>query len=131
MSLSGAHELVGYEVGEAGDGRVRVTLRVDERHVNRRQNLHGGITAMLLDAACGQQGRRDLGPGHPDGIATVSLNISYIGAANLGDTLIASARQTGGGKRLRHMMAELRRQEDGALLATAAGVFRVISNAPN
>ena len=128
MKRSGAHDLVGYDVDTGGE-RIRVLLTVDARHVNRRGNLHGGISAMLLDAACGQQGRRDLGPDHPDGMATVSLNVAYIAAANLGDRLIATARQTGGGNRLRHMAAALHR-EDGTLLASATGVFRVICGAP-
>ncbi len=129
MTITSVPDLIGYDVVVEGP-KVRVLLTVEPCHANRRGNLHGGMTAVLLDVACGQQGRLDLGPNHPDGMATVSLNIAYIAAANLGDHLVATASQTGGGKKLRHMTAELHR-EDGTLLASATGVFRIITGSPN
>lgn len=124
---SGAQEMVGYVVDMATpDGGARVTLDLDARHINRVGSLHGGIVAMLLDAAAGFAAARHWAGDEPDGeapqLVTVSLNIHYVASADAG-RVVATGRVSGGGRTLAHAEAELR-HEDGRLLATASGVFR-------
>ncbi|MEX0285406.1 MAG: PaaI family thioesterase [Paracoccaceae bacterium] len=121
---SGAHALVGYDVDlRAEDGSARVTLTVASKHLNRNGTLHGGIIAMMLDAAAGFAASRagtatDFAP-----VLTISLNTNYVAPATEGMVIRATGRITGGGASIVHSGAELRDMDDN-LLATAIGVFK-------
>ena len=51
---TGAQSLIGYvlDVGQ-GDGRARCHLEIGPQHLNRQDNLHGGIAMSVLDNALG------------------------------------------------------------------------------
>jgi len=120
---SGAQDLIGYVLDfTGGDGAARVILDIAPRHLNRNGTLHGGIIAMMLDAAAGFAASRAApGPGFVP-VVTVSLNTRFLAPASAG-RVVATGWFAGGGTRLLHADAELR-DEAGALLAGAAGVFK-------
>lgn len=115
--------MVGYVIDlGAADGSVRVTLDLAPCHLNRVGSLHGGIVAMLLDAAAGFAVSRGWSEAGNALLVTVSLTTDYIASVNHG-RVIAVGRITGGGQSVKFAQAELR-GEEGQLLATASGAFK-------
>ena len=122
---SGAQTLVGYvvDVGQP-DQCARARLDVTDSHANRNGMLHGGIIAMMLDAACGFTASMRLG----DGVAltplvTVSLTTQFVSGARIGSRVTATGYATGGGRKIAHIRGELV-DEAGVIIATAQGVFK-------
>lgn len=120
---TGTQRLIGYmlDVGQ-GDGRARCRLQVDDRHLNRQDMLHGGVTATLLDSAMGATASLgvDASGRHP--FSTLSMTVNYLAPGRPG-LVEAVGRVTGGGRATLFIEGELRHQ-DGTLIATATGVFR-------
>jgi uncharacterized protein (TIGR00369 family) len=69
-------ELIGFEVGEAGNGKTVVTLEAGPRHSNPMGTLHGGILCDIADTAMGVAFASTLGPG--ESFTTVELTINYL-----------------------------------------------------
>lgn len=120
---SGARALVGYRSGLPDDGRATCTLDIGPEHLNRLGLLHGGFVAMLLDNCTGLAVRTAAGDRGASAV-TASLTVNYISGARAG-RVIATGRVTGGGRTLKFAEAELR-DEEGRLLATATGTFRML-----
>lgn len=124
---SGAQDLVGYSIDlsdPAGGAVVRLDL--DARHMNRVGSLHGGIVAMLLDAAAGFAVSRAWDASGEALLVTVSLSTNYLASANAG-RVTATGRVSGGGNVIR--FAEARLCDDaGRLLATASGAFKRVNS---
>lgn len=125
--IGGARALVGYRiVPGAPEEPVRVLLDIRDQHANRNGMLHGGIIAMLLDAACGFAASKHFGGGEPlTPLVTLTLNTSFVGGAEIGDRVTATGTFTGGGRKIAYASGELRSSK-GDLLATAQGAFRAI-----
>ena len=96
--------------------------RAAEHHRNRQGALHGGLTATLMDAACGYAGLH-APEGEPQihGL-TAMLNICYLAPAFDGE-VTALGRVRRGGKSLYFAEAELHSAQ-GVLPATAQGTFK-------
>lgn len=125
IGQSGAQQLVGYIVDVGQPDRMgRATLDVEPRHANRNGMLHGGIIAMLLDAACGFTASMRLGEGVAmTPLVTVSLTTQFVAAARMGSRVTAVGYPSGGGRKIGYVHGELRDEED-RLIATASGVFK-------
>lgn len=123
---SGAQGLVGYvvDVGQP-DGMGRAWLDVEAQHANRNGMLHGGIIAMLLDAACGFTASIRLGETALTPLVTVSLSTQFVAGAQIGSRVTATGFPAGGGRKIAHVHGELRDQDD-RLIATALGVFKKV-----
>lgn len=120
---------LGIRLVEVGGGRAVFEVDVAPRHLNRQRSLQGGVTATLLDAACGYAGL-STGEGRTLGNAvTVMLNISYLGRARSG-RVRATGTVTRMGRTMYFSSAELRTDE-GDLIATAQGAFKRSSTGDN
>jgi len=53
LPLNTLAQTLGYDVAEAENGRVVITLAPTEAHLNPAGGVHGGLTATLLDSAMG------------------------------------------------------------------------------
>jgi uncharacterized protein (TIGR00369 family) len=53
LPLNTIARTLGYDVTEASDGRVVVTVEPNETHLNPSGTVHGGLAATLLDSAMG------------------------------------------------------------------------------
>ncbi|WP_316156807.1 PaaI family thioesterase [Cupriavidus sp. BIC8F] len=115
-------DYLGIRLASVGNGRCTFELDLEPRHLNRQGSVQGGVTATLLDAACGYAGL----PAGPDGAlghaVTVMLTISYLSKASTG-RLRATAQVTRAGKSLYFASAELT-TDAGVLVATAQGTFK-------
>jgi uncharacterized protein (TIGR00369 family) len=99
-----------------GDG-VAVGLRVDERHLNTRGFLHGGVIAALLDIALSD----NISARGTRGSVTANLTIQYVAKSKPGDWLEASASSVDVGRRLAHARGELR--AEGRVVAFACASY--------
>ena len=115
-------EFLGVELVSAGPRASAFALTLAPQHLNRQASLHGGLTATLLDAACGYAGLVLEEGDAPAPTLTISLAVNYIGKANRG-RIVATGRVTSAGRKIFFSSAELR-AEDGRLLATAQGSFK-------
>jgi uncharacterized protein (TIGR00369 family) len=103
-------------------GHCDFELGISARHLNRQSNLHGGVAATLLDAACGYAGLITTPDTEPGNASTVMLTISYLDKVASG-RIRAVGRVTRRGRSLYFSAGELL-TEDGLLLATAQGAFK-------
>lgn len=123
---SGAQDLVGYDIDlSPTDGTVRVTLEVAEKHLNRGRSLHGGIIAMMLDAAAGFAVSKHLRPDAEAPLVTVTLTTQFVAAGREGAGVTTIGRRIGGGRKIHYADAEMR-DDTGALIARASGVFKPV-----
>lgn len=114
-------EHLGIRLTRLDSGRCSFELDVEPRHLNRQGSLQGGVTATLLDAACGYAGLQ-APHGALGNAVTVMLTISYLSKVDSG-RLRATGSVTKAGRRLYFSSAELT-TEAGELVATAQGTFK-------
>ena len=78
-------DLIGpiYQSGEPGD--LIIGIRVEEKHCNARQGLHGGVMSTLADIALGYS--TAFSGEKPIPMSTANLTIDYAGGAKIGDWL--------------------------------------------
>jgi len=118
----GLRTLVGLDAEQTAEGRARVNLMADERHLNPHGTVHGGVIATLLDvamgtavASTGDDGERPV---------TIEMKVTYLEPAQMGP-LVATAKVHKRGKRITIVEAEL--QQDGEMVSHAIGTFTTIS----
>jgi acyl-CoA thioesterase len=120
-------DLLGFRLIHREDGAAAVAITVEERHANTNGTAHGGVLTSLVDTACGtamayQQSIDG------KGVATVSIQVSYLGPAFVGDTVTATARCRGRGRRLLTLDIEAQNQK-GEVVAIGLCTLRVRSGA--
>ena len=121
---SGAQDLIGYQIDlSAADGSARVILDIEARHLNRNGSLHGGIVAMMLDAASGFAASRSEMKERLGNVVTVSFTTQFF-APGLPGRVVATGRVVGGGSKIKFCDAELV-AEDGRVLSRSSGVFKL------
>ncbi|MEM9677443.1 MAG: PaaI family thioesterase [Pseudomonadota bacterium] len=104
--------------------RCEAHLKLDHRHKNRRNHLHGGVHAALLDSALGYAASRAYDDQASQLVVTLSLNVNYL-AATKSDTIKATGRTRRSGRSVCFCEGEVT-DEDGVVLATATGVFKKV-----
>lgn len=120
---SGAQNLIGYDIVFSAD-QASIILDIGPQHLNRNGSLHGGIFAMMLDAAAGYTGSLVLSKDGTAPLVTLSLTTQFL-APGVGGRVIATGTYKGGGRSILFADSEIR-DEAGALLATASGVFKAV-----
>jgi len=113
---------LGFHIVDWGPGHCRVEQPMVAHIGNRYGIPHGGVHATLLDTAMGFAVCFTGDPDERQLVMTLSLNVNYLGVAR-GKRLIATGRQTGGGKSTAFAEGDIK-DENGNLIATATGVFR-------
>ena len=122
----GAHgfrDLVGFRLVEHADGLAIVELTLTRSHTNRSGFVHGGVYMTLLDSVCGYSGCFCTVPGNTRRCVTLSLSTNFLGQVRIGDTIRATGRVIGGGRRVFGARAELTGPA-GKVLAAAEGMFQ-------
>ena len=118
-------KLIGYEITDWGPGYAIIELELEDRHLNRHGNPHGGVLMTLLDAACTRSGTVDPETGEIWRASTVNVTTNFIGIAK-GGILRIEGRKIGGGRRLFFAEAHAYDGEEN-LIASAVGTCRYAS----
>ncbi len=119
----GFRDLVGYRLVRWEEGYAEVELELVEKHRNRSGRLHGGALTTLLDAACGYAGTWCPVPGNARRALTLTLSTQFIAGGEIGERIVCTGRQTGGGRTVFFAAAEVL-GPDGRLIARGDGTFR-------
>jgi len=102
------------------EGKARILgLRADEKHINTRGFVHGGVLCSLADITLGYNIAYSADPPLP--VVTANLNVDFAGTARLGDWLECRADVQRVGGRLAFANAYIWR--GGDRIARASAVF--------
>ncbi len=115
--------LLGITQVERQPNYAKLTLTLDEMHLNRLGIAHGGILFSLMDTASGIAAGLGAEGSARGTVVTLSMTINYIRAVRSG-RVVAESRVRGG-RRTLTIESECRDAE-GALLATALGTFQTL-----
>ncbi|XP_040288830.1 acyl-coenzyme A thioesterase 13 [Bufo bufo] len=98
----------------ASPGKIVCELKVDEEHTNNLGTMHGGFTATLVDtvstAALLNTERGAAG-------VSVDMNITYMNAAKIGESVLITAQILKQGRTLAFATVDLVNKETGKLIA--------------
>ncbi len=125
----GFHTEVGFRIDEARSGRgsCTVTGRVEPRHLNINEVVHGGVYATILDTAMGAAVVSLLGEGETT--ATTSLYVEFLRAAREGDVLSARGEVLRRGRHIAFAEGNLL-DAGGRRLSQARGTWYIWSEEP-
>ena len=118
---AGFKTLLGVRGETAEDGRARLELDADDRHLNSAGAVHGGVLASLVDMAMGQAVSSRTRDG--DVPATSQLTTTYLRPAKPG-TLVVTAEVRKQGENL--TVCEAGVEQDGEALVHALATFAVL-----
>jgi uncharacterized protein (TIGR00369 family) len=116
-------DALGVRLSRLGRGFAEFELELEPRHLNRSGSLQGGVSATLLDAACGYATLQDESGNIGDAV-TLMLSISYLAKVSKGKVR-AIAEVTGAGKSIHFCSGKLI-SDTGEVIATAQGSFKRI-----
>ncbi len=115
--MTGFGELVGLDVGQPEEeGKVKVTLHADERHLNGHGTVHGGAIATLVDVAMGAA----VFSAGSEAPVTIEMKVTYLEPGQAG-RLVAEACVRKHGRRVTIVEAEVK--QDDELVAHAIATF--------
>ena len=108
-----------FETGVKGSRRFALT--VDERHVNRRGVVHGGMFMTFADLAMGQAAWDAT-----DNAAVVTLNMQsqFLNSAHMGDLLEGAPQVTRRTRSLLFLRADF--EVAGAVIFVASSVWKIL-----
>ena len=126
--LVGFNDDLGLHLTEWSDGAAKMELDLVPRLLNRSGIVHGGLLMTVLDATCGFTG-----VWRPEGepkcrALSLSISTNFIGQTKAGRVTCLATR-TGGGRRIFFARGEVF-SDDGTLLATGEGTFRIRDEKP-
>jgi len=125
----GFKEAIGFYLEEWTPGRAVMSLDLDDRHMNRRGVVHGGVLMSIFDTACAASGRFCTVPGNVRRCTTVTMTTNFINPVTDG-YLWVEATLAGRGRKM--FFPEARAFDgNGVLVATASGTFRYIGGGAN
>jgi uncharacterized protein (TIGR00369 family) len=120
MGDAGFRDLLGMDGPTTAEGRARVAVRADKRHVNPSGAVHGGVIATLVDiamsAAVQSMSRDDETP------VTIEMKVNYLEPGHPG-LLVAVADVRKRGRRFTVVHAEVVQEDDDEVVAVAVGTF--------
>lgn len=112
-------DVIGPLLSRRNNGRLEFAIEIDERHVNGRGAVHGGVLAGFADVALGYATSGSVDP--PLHLSTANLNLDFAGAAKQGSTVIAVVDVMRIGRRLAFANCDLWCEE--RRVARASAVF--------
>lgn len=110
-------DLIGPLWSRRTDDGLEFALAIDDRHVNARGLVHGGVLAALADVALGYAASSSQDP--PAKLITASLTIDFAGSVELGETVVASTDVQRVGRRLAFANCYLRSGDRRVVRASA------------
>jgi len=124
VSVQGFGEVVGFRTEWLDNGKAEVSLELMDHHRNFFGIVHGGVILAMLDQTCGTALRSLRDDDGPQGSVTVDLQTVFVGAAR-GARLVGKGTCLRKGRSIAQCTASIE-DEDGTLVATAIGTFKVM-----
>src|ERR1700726_3673966 len=121
LSETNTAKQFGFVLADAGPGRVKMRMRVDERHLQVHGVVHGGILAALADTAGGLATYMACPRGTR--VATIEMKINFLEAVEAG-SVTAEAVVVRIGRHIAVADCDLR-DNSGRLVAKALMTFFV------
>ncbi len=130
LPLSRLMGLLGGEIDSLEEGRVVMSIKLDERHMNPGGMLHGGIVTALMDEATGHVivTVRGLEVMAEAPHVTVDMNVSFLSSARSGDELECEARTVRVGRTIVFAEAEVRRRGRGDVVAKGHFTYVIVGS---
>jgi uncharacterized protein (TIGR00369 family) len=127
MTMAIAHDIpflewIGATLVEWGPEHALLVLPIAPHHLNRSGVVHGGVYAVLADAACGLAGCWSDDPARPRKSFTLSLTTSFLGTAAEGRLVARGSLRRRGG-RIYFSTVEIT-NDAGVLVTLGEGSFR-------
>lgn len=120
-------DFVGAALVDEGEGYARLSLTLEEKHMNPNGVVHGGVLTTLMDEACAHavhaSGALADGKTH----ASIDMNVSFLAGARVGDKLLFEGRTLRVGRSVAFAEAEVSRNEDTLM---AKGRFTFVLRGP-
>lgn len=109
------------------DEALELGFRLSDAHCNSRGRLHGGVIAALADNAMGLSYGivRAKSYGASTGAVTVSLNVDYVAAAEIGQWITMRPRVVKAGRQMGFVEALV--TADEIVIARASATFRAVA----
>jgi len=120
--LAAADPLVaflGIRFVDGGSGTATVALTIAQPHLNFNGTCHGGVIFALADTAFGLASNS-----HGVIAAGIDAHITYQAAANLGDTLTATATEVSRSRKLAVYRVDVTRS-DGTMISSFTGTVYI------
>ena len=114
---------LGMDIEDIEPGHAIARLEVSEDLLNPNGVVHGGVLFTMVDTAMGKATMTSLEEGQL--CASIEIQMRFLRPVNAGQ-LEANATVIRRGRRIVHLESRIR-GADGALVATGAGTFAVIS----
>ncbi|RLD92803.1 MAG: hydroxyphenylacetyl-CoA thioesterase PaaI [Aquificota bacterium] len=111
--------LLGARIEEVTPGYARVTLTVDDKHLNAANVCHGGVLFTLADLAFALASNS-----HGQTALALEVSFSFLKAAVEGDQVVAQAREVHLGRRTATYLIEVTRQGGEKVALMKGTVFR-------
>ncbi len=122
-TVTGFYHELGAELVEYGPNRTVLSLTLEPKHLNNASNLHGGVTASLMDVAMGLCGTFTENHEERRVAITLSLNVNFSAVAGNGAQVRAVATCRKAGHKIFMASCDLFDQDDN-LLGFGEGVFK-------
>jgi len=123
VDTSGFLHLIGPFWQRNVDGTYEYALVTEDKHHNRRGLVQGGVIMTFADRACGMSARFVSGKPH---LATVQLDVHFVDAGRIGETLITRPHVVRTTKSLIFITTEV--TAANRVVATASGVFKILKS---
>jgi acyl-coenzyme A thioesterase PaaI-like protein len=123
VETSGFINLVGPLWQRMVDGEPEYALITEDKHHNRRGLVQGGLLMTFADRACGMTAR--FVSGKPT-MATVQLDVHFVDAGKIGETLMARPRVIRTTRSLVFVSAEVKANDRTIIMAN--GVFKILKD---
>ena len=99
---------------------------INENHLNAAGITHGGYLCALIDAGAGTSAHRSA---HNSPCVTISLDIQFIGSAEVGDKILGKVKILKKTNTLIFLFCELKSQNK--IIASASGIWKILKTKPS
>ncbi len=129
LPRSALMDLIGGELDAWEEGRVVMSIKLEDRHMNPGGVLHGGVLTTLMDEATAHaivtvRGMEAMAEAPH---ATIEMNVSFVSGARPGDELECEARALRVGSAVAFAEAEVRRRGRGDLIAKGSVTYAILA----
>lgn len=122
-------EMFGGRIEAWEKGRVVMSVKLEDRHMNPNGVVHGGVITTLMDEATGHAivTIRGLEVMAETPHATIDMSVSFLSGARVGDELVCEARTLRIGRSVAFAEAEVRRKEPNDLIAKGRFTYAILA----